>query len=86
MTQPSLWAQRPNVLPWPPIIYAGAALGGFALGHWLPLGGGGVPGEGVRAVGALTMLLGLGLDGSAMLTRLRGFAPGKCDIGPGSVR
>jgi protein-S-isoprenylcysteine O-methyltransferase Ste14 len=71
MTQPSPWAKRPNVLPWPPMIYAAAALAGFALGRWFPLHNGGVPGGIVRAGGALMMLLGLGLDGSAMLTMWR---------------
>jgi protein-S-isoprenylcysteine O-methyltransferase Ste14 len=27
---------RPNTIPWPPIILAAALLGGYALGQWLP--------------------------------------------------
>jgi len=59
----------PNTVPWPPLIFGAAALAGVALGWLMPLNGW-LPRE-LRIVGAMVMLAGLALDGSAMLAMRR---------------
>ena len=63
-------ADRPNSVPWPPIIYAAAAVLAFVLGRLWPVGG--LPGGlGMRVLGAVVLLAGLGLDAAAMLAMRR---------------
>jgi protein-S-isoprenylcysteine O-methyltransferase Ste14 len=60
----------PNRIPWPPLIFIGAAVAAFALGHvaaapeWLDIGV-------AEALGWVTMALALGLDVAAVLTLRR---------------
>ena len=59
----------PNTVPWPPLIYGAAVMTAVALGRLVPLGGW-MPRK-ARPVGAAVMLVGLALDGSAMLSMRR---------------
>jgi protein-S-isoprenylcysteine O-methyltransferase Ste14 len=59
----------PNIIPWPPIIYGGAAVAALALESLAPLDVA-VP-LAVRWVGAAIVAAGLGLDASAMLVMRR---------------
>ena len=65
------WRERPNVLPWPPLIFAFAAIAAFVLGRIYPLGGLFTTGLVTRTLGTITMLLGLGLDVYAMVEMRR---------------
>ena len=57
--------ERPNTVPWPPIIFAGTAAVAFMLGRLYDLGF--VPRTAAGGVlGAVVMLAGLGLDIAAM--------------------
>ncbi len=62
-------AERPNVLPWPPMIYATAALAAVVLGRFLPLGF--EPGRAVRTAGVLLACAAVALDISAMAVMWR---------------
>jgi protein-S-isoprenylcysteine O-methyltransferase Ste14 len=68
MGQPQDRADRPNRVPWPPLIYGAAAILAVALG-WLWPTPNLFPGE--RVLGVAAMLAGIGLDGAAMLTMHR---------------
>lgn len=57
---------RPNVVPWPPLIYLAAALGALGLGFVSPLG---FPQS--TLAGALLVGTALAVDGAAMLTMAR---------------
>jgi protein-S-isoprenylcysteine O-methyltransferase Ste14 len=70
--QSGRWRDRPNVLPWPPLIYGGGIVLALVLGWLVPFGW--APGSIVRVAGGVVMLSGLGLDGSAMLVMRRGRA------------
>jgi len=59
----------PNTIPWPPLIAGGAAIAAVVLGRLVPLDGI-LPG-GTGLLGAAIMLVGLGLDISAMLAMRR---------------
>ena len=59
----------PNTIPWPPLIAGGAAIAAVVLGQLVPLDGI-LPG-GTGLLGAAIMLVGLGLDISAMLAMRR---------------
>jgi protein-S-isoprenylcysteine O-methyltransferase Ste14 len=61
------WRERPNVVPWPPIVFIGAVAVAVVLEYLLPLGGV-LPASGaVRLTGAAAMLAGIALDVAAML-------------------
>ncbi|HEX2943806.1 MAG TPA: hypothetical protein VHO91_22305, partial [Rhodopila sp.] len=61
---------RPNRVPWPPILVAVAAGSALVLDHVAPLAA--WPQSGVlRGAGALAIAAGIGLDGAAMLTMHR---------------
>ncbi len=63
---------RPNAIPWPPIIFAAAAITAFALGRVAPIG---IPATGfVKALGWGLIALGIGLDVWAMQTMRRASA------------
>jgi protein-S-isoprenylcysteine O-methyltransferase Ste14 len=62
-------AATPNTIPWPPLLYGGAAVAAVALGYFVPAGT--VAPGAIAGLGALLMALGLGLDGAAMLTMRR---------------
>lgn len=57
----------PNRIPWPPLIFGGAALAAIALGLALP-GAGLLPGGLISFLGWALLALGLGLDIAAMIT------------------
>ncbi|MCG6207273.1 isoprenylcysteine carboxylmethyltransferase family protein [Rhodopseudomonas sp. HC1] len=57
---------RPNVLPWPPMLLAGAALASIGLGALLPLPAPNAPW--VSLLGGALAVLALGLDLWAILT------------------
>ena len=67
MTNAGRWDQKPNVVPWPPLIYALAAVAGFGLGHTCPIGFGWVWGSVAKVIGGLSITAGLDLDLSAMI-------------------
>jgi protein-S-isoprenylcysteine O-methyltransferase Ste14 len=57
---------RPNTIPWPPLLFAGAALAGWLIHRWLPLD---LPGgTATRAAGAVLVTLALVIDLWAALT------------------
>jgi len=56
----------PNTVPWLPLVYGAAALLAVGLGWLVPLNTW-LP-HGARPAGAVVMLIGLTLDGSAMLS------------------
>jgi len=60
-------ATRPNRIPWPPLIYAACVVGAVAIGRLWPLD----LGTDLRPVGIAIMLIGLGCDGTAMVTMRR---------------
>lgn len=62
-------AERPNILPWPPLIYAAAAVAAYGLGKLLPLAL--PPDRAVRYAGAALAGAGLALDFSAMAVMWR---------------
>ena len=68
MSQPQDRADRPNRVPWPPLIYGAAAILAVALGWLWPAP---TPIPGGRMLGAAVMMAGIGLDGAAMLTMHR---------------
>ncbi len=74
MTRMRNWTEKPNVLPWPPILYGCAAVAAFGLGRVYPLGAGLLNGQIARGFGIAVMLAGLGLDIAAMVTMHRGRA------------
>ena len=57
---------RPNTVPWPPIIFGGAIAAAVMLGYVYPLGGMLPVGILVRIIGALLLLAGIGFDSAAM--------------------
>ncbi|MEJ1157530.1 methyltransferase family protein [Prosthecomicrobium sp. N25] len=66
MTDP---AERPNTIPWPPLILVAAALLAFGLGRLAPLP---LPGGPIRVgAGAIACLAALGLDLVAMTAMRR---------------
>lgn len=66
------FALRPNRIPWPPLIYAGAIGLALALDHlWPQVSRIFGAGEGVRLVGVAAMAAGVGFDLAAMLTMSR---------------
>lgn len=63
---------RPNRIPWPPIIYAIALLAGWPLGRFLPLPWfTGMAAELLFAAGFLLILGALAIDAAAMTTMHR---------------
>lgn len=62
---------RPNVVPWPPIIFATAIATAVILGYALPLHVIAAEGVAVRAAGAAAMLAGIAMDVAAMLEMRR---------------
>lgn len=64
--------ERPNRIPWPPIIYAIALVAGWLFGRALPLPWfGGNAGEMLFAGGVLMILAALAIDFTAMRTMYR---------------
>lgn len=62
-------AERPNTIPWPPIILIGFLLIGFALGQLIPLGWlPGFAGELLVGLGILMAALAILIDVAAMRT------------------
>ena len=66
MTQSTDWRERPNSVPWPPIIFVGAVAAAVILGYIYPLGGVLPTGNAVRITGGFILLAGIGLDVAAM--------------------
>jgi protein-S-isoprenylcysteine O-methyltransferase Ste14 len=65
-------SDRPNTIPWPPIIFAAAVIAAFALGRVAPIG---LPATGlVRVLGWGLIALGIALDVWAMQTMRRASA------------
>ncbi|PPQ26595.1 methyltransferase family protein [Rhodopila globiformis] len=58
------WYERPNRIPWPPMIFAGVACVAVVLQHVFPPGLTLPPA--LRWLGAATMVIGVALDVSAM--------------------
>ena len=71
MTDTGRWDAKPNRLPWPPVLYAIAALAGFACGRFVPIAGGWWTEPWAKAVGGLMMATGLGLDLATMVWMYR---------------
>ena len=71
VTQMRNWTEKPNSVPWPPILFLCAAGAAFGLGIVYPLGTAALTGDFPRGVGIAAMLAGLGLDIAAMLTMRR---------------
>ena len=69
MTQTT--TERPNRLPWPPVILCAAAIAAIAAGHFIPTATALPSGIVSRAVGAAVMAAGLALDLSAMVTMMQ---------------
>ena len=65
------WADRPNTLPWPPIVYGCAAALAFGLGRFFPIATSFLPHAIARDVGIVVMFVGIGLDFAAMITMRR---------------
>jgi protein-S-isoprenylcysteine O-methyltransferase Ste14 len=63
------WHDRPNRIPWPPIIFAGIVVAALLLHAVVPLGDT-LP-RAVRLIGAAIMLAGIVLDVAAMVTMHR---------------
>nr|WP_294510518.1 isoprenylcysteine carboxylmethyltransferase family protein [uncultured Rhodopila sp.] len=61
------WRDRPNVVPWPPIVFVGTVAVAVTLEYLLPLGGIVPASSAVRLIGAAAMLAGIALDVAAML-------------------
>lgn len=62
-------SERPNVLPWPPMLLVAAAVGAIALGNWLPLA---LPeSRFVNWPGLLLAAIGIGFDAWAIVTMRR---------------
>lgn len=60
---------RPNRIPWPPLILVGVVAAGVLAGHLVPVA---LPDDAWhRPLGAATVIAGLGLDVSAMVTMAR---------------
>nr|WP_294543510.1 isoprenylcysteine carboxylmethyltransferase family protein [uncultured Rhodopila sp.] len=66
MNQSTNRQDRPNTVPWPPIIFAGAVAAAVILGHVYPLGGVLPSGTALRCVGAVILFTGIGFDVAAM--------------------
>jgi protein-S-isoprenylcysteine O-methyltransferase Ste14 len=66
MNPPTNRRERPNTIPWPPMIFLSAVAAAVALGYVYPLGGMLPFGTAVRIIGALLLLAGIGLDVAAM--------------------
>lgn len=62
---------RPNTLPWPPLIYAGSAVLAVVMGYQIPLAGLMPDGTIIYVVGGMLILAGLTLDVAAMATMYR---------------
>jgi protein-S-isoprenylcysteine O-methyltransferase Ste14 len=60
--------ERPNTVPWPPIIFVCAAVLAFWLGRAYPIGGSLLAADALRVLGVVGMFAGLGLDIAAMRT------------------
>ncbi len=58
--------ERPNAIPWPPIIFVGAIAAAVIGGYIYPLGGVLPAGTAVRSIGAVILLAGIGFDVAAM--------------------
>ncbi len=67
----SEWTDRPNVVPWPPLIFGGAIVWGVALSVVLPIKGMMPNGALAKILGVALIVIGLGLDIAAMLTMRR---------------
>ena len=63
--------ERPNSVPWPPVIFGGIAVVAVVLHLLVPSGGVMPGGLMVRAAGAAVMAAGLGFDGAAMAAMRR---------------
>lgn len=65
-------AERPNRIPWPPLIYGAALLAGIVLGRYWPVGAPAVmEAMPVRLAGALVAACGLSLDLWSIVTLYR---------------
>ena len=65
------WTDRPNVLPWPPIVYGCAAALAFGLGRIFPISTEFLRNAIVKDGGIVLMFAGLGFDFAAMITMRR---------------
>jgi len=68
MTGAGRWREKPNIVPWPPVIYAAATVAGFALGRLLPFDPGHWHGPLSQVAGVVAMATGFGFDIAAMAT------------------
>jgi protein-S-isoprenylcysteine O-methyltransferase Ste14 len=66
MKQSTNRQDRPNTVPWPPMIFAGAVVAAVILGYVFPLGGAIPSGIAARIIGGLLLLAGIGFDVAAM--------------------
>ena len=71
MTDDPAWRDRPNRVPWPPIILVGVALGAIALGRLVPIHADFFPSARLRAVGIGMVIIGVALDIAAMVQMRR---------------
>lgn len=71
MPDPTL-KERPNSVPWPPILFAAGALAAVAAGWAAPMGG--IEPMFLRFLGLLVIAAGVGLDLWAMQTMRQGAA------------
>ena len=71
MTDDSAWRDRPNRVPWPPIILVSVALGAIALGHLVPIHADFFPSVRPRAAGFGVVMMGVALDVAAMVQMRR---------------
>lgn len=61
------WDKKPNIVPWPPIIYALGIVAGYLLGHFYPIGGEWWRQRPAEAIGIAGIVAGVGFDLSAMI-------------------
>lgn len=65
-------SDRPNTIPWPPIIFAATAIAAYAVGRVAPIG---IAATGfMRVLGWVLIAVGIGLDLWAMQTMRRASA------------